>query len=117
MTLFNPQPYKNSYISMMRNFFLTSSIGIALIGSSNNFLKYKKFIIVLALIIIIYSMTYGIIAGTNSYEYINIIKRQKNLPEIYSVVLKNWEKWIKLSYVYMAIITIFAFIVVLRKVY
>lgn len=117
MTLFNPQPYKDAYISIMRNFFLTSSIGMALIGSSINFIKFRKIIIVLAIIIITYSIIYGIVAAVDSYEYINIIKKQKNLPELYSAVLKNWDKWIKLSYVYMAIISILAFVVFLRKVY
>jgi hypothetical protein len=113
----NPQPYKDGYISIMRNLFLTSSIGMAMIGSSNNFTKYKKYILIASVLVILYSITYGIIASINSYEYINIIKKEKNISKLNQAVLKNWDKWIKLSYIYIVLILIISIIVFLRKVY
>ena len=109
--LLNQQLYIKGYISIMRGVFLMSSVGIALISLSNNFIKYKKLFVLLSTIIIIYSIIYGTIAGINSYEYINIIKKEKNLPELYSAVLKNSDKWIKLSYVYMGLILIISTII------
>lgn len=113
----NPQPYKDGYISIVRNVFLTSSVSIALIISSDNFVKYKKLLYLLSAIIIIYSIIYGIIAGIDSYEYINIMRKDKNLPELYRVVLKNWEKWVKITSVYIGILSILFIVIFLRKVY
>jgi len=113
----HPQQYKNGYISQMRNLFLLSSIGIALISSSNYFKQYKKVFLLLSIIVIIYSIVYGIFASITSYEYINIIKKEINIIEIDKIVLKNWELWIKLSYIYMVLIAIISIIVFLRKVY
>jgi len=112
----NIQPYKDGYISIMRNLFLTSSIGIALIGASNNFRYYKKFMLVVAFMVIIYSITYGIIASINSYEYIDIIKEEKNVSKLNEAVLKNWNKWINLSYIYIAMIVIISMMVFIRKI-
>jgi hypothetical protein len=113
----NPQPYKDGYISIMRNIFLTSSIGLALISSSKYFKKYKKFLLILSTSVLIYSMVYGIISAIDSYEYINIMKKEKNLSELHLAVLKNWDKWIKLSYVYMGIILMLSIVIFFRKVY
>jgi hypothetical protein len=112
----NIQSYKDGYISIMRNLFLTSSIGIALIGASNNFPYYKKYMLIMAFLVIIYSITYGIIASIDSYEYIGIIKEEKNISKLNQAVLKNWNKWINLSYIYIVIIVIISMMLFRRKI-
>jgi hypothetical protein len=113
----DPHAFKDGYVSVMRNIFLTSSIGIALISSSNNFKRYKKYMMVVAILIIIYSIGYGIVASFDSYEYINILKKEKHISKLHLVVLKNWDKWIKISYIYMALIAAVSILVILLKVY
>jgi len=112
---YNPQPLIGNYLSMMRNMFLTSSIGITTLTFSDNFKKYKHPVIIISFIIIIYSIIIGIKSSLGTQNYINIIRKQKNLPELYDAMLYNLEEWIILSFIYKLIIIILAVIIFLKE--
>ena len=110
-TQYNPQPLIGNYLSIMRNMFLTSSIGMTTLMFSGNFKKYKHPVIIISFIIIIYSKAIGIKGSLGTQNYINIIRKQKKLPELYDAMLYNLEEWIILSYIYIVIISILAVII------
>ena len=114
---YDPHPLIDGYISIQRNMFLTSSIGIAMMGFSNNFKEYKKPIKIIALIIFLYSILYGYNASKDSIDYINYIKKKKNLPEIYIIMLNKWKKWILSSYIYIIITLCLSGIIFTTKIY
>lgn len=115
--LYDPHPLVDGYISMQRNMFLTSSIGIAMMGFSNNFKEYKKLIKIIAFIIFIFSIVYGYNASKDSIDYINYIKKQKNLPELYIIMLDKWKKWILLTYIYIIITICLSGIIFKKKIF
>ena len=114
---YNPQPFINGYISMIRNMFLTSSIGLAAMGFSNRFKQYEKKVKIIAVIIILYSILYGYKASKDSNNYINYIEKQEDLPELYTIMLNDWRQWIYITYIYMILTLSLSIIIFTRKIY
>ena len=112
----NPQSVANGYISMSRNMFLLSSIGVASMAFSDKFNKYKKIVQILALSIFAFSITYGYKASTDFNLYINTILKQEDISEPHNSLLQQWKGWITLSYVYIFIMLVMSSIIFLRKI-
>ena len=111
----NPQAYANGYISMMRNMFLTSAVGLSAMAFSHSFSKYDMLVKLTALCIFIYSIYYGYKATRSFTHYITYLKTIK-LPDPYRFQVSEWEEWIVMTYVYMAIVFTFAALVTWRKI-
>ena len=73
-----PQVTFNGFISIMRNVYLTSSIGIALLTFSRNFREHRNIMRVISLSILLYSIIYGIKAGLDFYFYLKFLEKQKD---------------------------------------
>ena len=112
----NPKDFENGYISMMRNMFLTSSIGITIITFSKNFKKFKLILEILALVILTYSIILGLKSAYDYKIYLDYLKSDKDLPDIYKKLLGNWNKWITLTYAYIAILLVLLGIIFFRKI-
>ena len=113
---YNPQPFISNYISMMRNVYLTSSVGIAMMVFSDSFKKYNKLVKLLSVSIILYSIVYAYKASNDSNNYINYIEKQENLPKLYSIMLNKWKEWIKITYIYMMICIVLIIVILTRKI-
>ena len=111
-----PKDFENGYISMMRNMFLTSSIGITIITFSKNFKQYEIFVKILALIILTYSIILGLKSADDYKIYLDYLKSDKDLPDIYKKLLGNWNKWITLTYAYIVILLVLLGIIFFRKI-
>jgi hypothetical protein len=112
----NPKAFENGYISMMRNMFLTSSIGFGTIAFSKNFKQYQIFVQIFALIILSYSIIYGLKSANDYKIYLDYLKSDKDLPDIYIKLLGNWNQWITLTYAYIAILLALSIIIFIRKI-
>lgn len=115
-SLYNPGPLINGYISVMGHVFSTSSIGIVIFNFSTNFKNYSKTVQTFGFIILTYSVIIAIKASIDANKNINLIKKQKKLPELYNVQLNNWKGWINLSYIYITIIIVLSLIILKRKI-
>ena len=105
-----------SYISLIRNMFLNSSIGISVIIFSNNFTKFNKHITLIGLTIIFFSIIYGIKSSYNFYKYINLMKLDENLSGINNLQIDHWFQWIYLHIIYITILILILLIVLYRKI-
>jgi len=117
MVSYNLNSFINGYISIMRNIFLLSSIGIAAMTYSNKYKEYKKHIQILSLLITIFSIVYGVISIIDSNKYIDYIEKQEDLPEINVMMLNQWKNYIKLSWIYIILISILAVIILKRRIF
>ena len=113
----NPQSVANGYISMTRNIFSVSSIGLAAMSFSKNFEEYEKFVIILAIYIFCFCILYGIKISKDFNDYLNYIKQQKkNVPEVYSILFKKWKGLIIFTYLYLIFIVILIILIIMRKI-
>ena len=112
----NPQMSANTYISMTRNMYVTSSIGLTVIIFSKNFNKYEKMLQILSSIILIYSIFYGYQASVFFNQYIDFLKKQKKLSEPYISQLQYWKQLTTFTYIYIIIVLIILFIIIFRKI-
>lgn len=91
----------NSQLSALRNMFLTSSVGIVVIGFSNVFEgMYADIMRIMGAVVLFYSMVTGIIASYTFWRYV-IENVDKNEPEY-----KRWMSWVYMGYIYAVIILI-----------
>ena len=111
----DPNSVLAMYISMMRNMFLLSSIGLSALVLSNNFKDYKKFVQVLSVIILIYCIMYGLKSNIDFIEYLNFTLNQKDIPKLYLLQLNSSKGWVHMSYIYMFIIFILICVILFRK--
>lgn len=109
-----PQVTFNGFISIMRNVYLTSSIGIALLTFSRNFREHRNIMRVISLSILLYSIIYGIKAGLDFYFYLKFLEKQKEIPTILREKIKRWYIWIIFTNIY-TLITIFLFSFIIYK--
>ena len=117
MTLANTsQSVFNGYISIMRNMYLTSSIGLTAMAFSSKFRRHKILVKLLALSIFIYSITYGIKSTRDFNVYLELLKNQKDLSEHNHMQLKQWNEWIYLSYIYICILFMISAVIIFKKI-
>ena len=109
-----PQVTFNGFMSIMRNVYLTSSIGIALLTFSRNFREDRNIVRIIALGILLYSIIYGIKAGRDFYIYLNFLEKQEDLPSFLREKIKRWYIWIVFTNIY-TFITIFLFSIIFYK--
>ena len=102
--------YLNTYISMQRNIFLLSSVGIAMFGFSSNFKEYKNFMKFISISILIITIIYGYKASIDFKE--NIALTRKNNPQFIQV--DTWYGWTVITYFYLSILAILIFIILYR---
>lgn len=106
-----PQVTFNGFMSIMRNVYLTSSIGIALLTFSRNFKSDRNIIRIISLSILLYSIIYGIKAGRDFYIYLNFLENQKGVPTFLREKIKSWYIWIIFTNIYTLInMFLFSFI-------
>lgn len=103
----------NSQHSALRNMFLTSSVGIAVIGFSNIFQnKYADTMKIIGTLVLLYSMFTGIIC---SYQFSSYLKGDKCTDS----ECKQWNIWVYMGYIYaiivLAIIVLFSYRKLLLK--
>lgn len=108
----SPQSIANGFISMSRNIYLTSTVGMAMFGYSSSFkLNISQISIrVLSIGVFVFSLIY-LLNTTNSFKkYItNLETENPNLP--YYVDIKSWKSFILINYIYLvflALIIIFS---------
>ena len=111
----NPQSFLNGYVSQVRNVFLTSSIALAALSFSNTLNANNKFIYTIAIIIFIFSMTYGIKSCIDFNKYITYLKAHPELSEPYIFLLDDWHEWITLTYIYIATMFVMAIFILFKK--
>ena len=103
------------YISLMRNMYIISSIGLASMAFSNRFSYYKKFVKLLSLIIFLYSIFYGFKSNRDFKLYLDFINEKDNLSKLDIMNLNQWNEWIIFGYVYMVILIILFLIIFFIK--
>ena len=106
----------NGYVSIMRNMYLTSSIGLAAMAFSGRFTRHTKLVKLLALSIFIYSAFYGFNSTRYFKQYLELLGKQDDLSELNHMQLKQWSEWIYLSYFYIGILVILCLIIFFRKI-
>ena len=102
----DPQTYLNGYISMMRNMFVTSSISLVVLGFSTRFKENERIGKVISILIMIYSISYGVISAIHFSKYIDHIENTEELRSIYEIQISQWKRWIILTYVYIVLLII-----------
>lgn len=107
----DPQSYISTYVSMMRNMYLLSSIGIALFGVSNNLKKNKKFLQIISQVIIFYSMTYGLNSIYDFKIYINSIKTTENMKN-YDYLFRETQRRMSISLFYIIILVCISSVII-----
>ena len=111
-----PQVTFNGFTSIMRNVYLTSSIGIALLTFSRNFREDRNIIRIIALGILLYSIIYGIKASQDFYIYLIFLEKQNDLPTFLKQKIKRWYIWIIFTNIYTFITTILFLIITYKKI-
>ena len=111
-----PQVTFNGFTSIMRNVYLTSSIGIALLTFSRNFRQDRNNVRIIALGILLYSIIYGIKAARDFYIYLNFLEKQDDLPSFLREKIKRWYIWIIFTNIYSFITIILFLIIFYRKI-
>ena len=103
-----PQVTFNGYMSITRNVYLTSSIGIALLTFSRNFKEHINIMRIIAIGILLYSIIYGIKGSRDFYIYLNFLETVDDLPSFLRERINRWYIWIFFTNIY-TLITIFLF--------
>ena len=105
-----------NFVSLSRNAYLTSSIGVAIITFANfskNLKKHSTIIKFIGITILIYSFGYGLKNAYNFQIYINYLRKneKKLITNILHIKLNQWQRWIYFMFIYPIIIFIFAALV------
>ena len=109
-----PQVTFNGYMSITRNVYLTSSIGIALLTFSRNFKEHINIMRIIAIGILLYSIIYGIKGSRDFYIYLNFLETVDDLPSFLRERINRWYIWIFFTNIY-TLITIFLFLFIFFK--
>ncbi len=115
----NPATFLNGFISMSRNVFLTSSVALAALGYSQKSKLFNEMALkVVALIVILFSITYGLKASYDFHKYLTFMENDKDqLKPPYTFQIKQWKGWVYLTVIYTILLTIglfFGFIQIFR---
>ena len=106
----------NGYISQIRNMFTTSSIALTVMVFSNHFVEYKHRLKLIAICIVIYSISWGYIASRDFNNYLKFITKKNNLTDLDVLLISQWRFRIILSYIYIFLLIILAAIIIMRKI-
>jgi hypothetical protein len=103
----SPQSIANGFISMSRNIYLTSTVGMAMFGYSSSFkLNISQISIrILSIGVFAFSLIY-LLNTTNSFKkYIkNLEEENPELP--YYIDIKSWKTFVLINYIYLAFLAI-----------
>jgi len=103
------------YISLMRNMYIISSIGLTSMAFSSRFSYYKKFVKLISLIFFLYSILYGLKSNLDFQQYLDLIDKKENLSKLDIINLNQWNGLIIVGYVYMFILIILFLIIFFIK--
>jgi len=112
----NPQAFLNGYISMTRNMFTISAVGLSIMTFADSFTTYQTIVKIIALLIIIISILYGLKSSYDFKRYLKYLESSDELKEPYNFLIDDWEDWIKLNYLYIVVSIILALIIMFRKI-
>ena len=114
----NPGTILNGFVSMSRNVFLISSMALAFLGYSRKSEIFNKVSIkIVPLIIILFSIIYGLKASYDFNLYLNYMQNDNiTLKPPYSFQIKQWKDWVYLLVVYTILLT-FAFCFGIRQIF
>ena len=73
----DPGNILNAFLSMTRNFFVTTSISVAILGLGVKSMNFKKRIFLLSLLIMMFSIIYGIKTTYDFNDYLNFLRENK----------------------------------------
>ncbi len=111
---YNPDTVLSVYISMMRNMFYISSMGLALMTYSNKTNKYTAIVKLLSFFLFLFSIVFGVKASRDFKFQIKEFKKQKSLAHMYYGFFDKWEMWIILSYIYLGILSILCIVIFIQ---
>lgn len=99
----DPENVLNAFLSMSRNFFLTASISIAILGiSRKSILANKKKFLILALLMMIFSIIYGIKSTLDFNNYLNYLRENKYFKNDYiKTISQRWKGWIYINILFL----------------
>lgn len=102
--------FLNFYMSALRNMFLTSSIGVAMVGFGEKFSNTNKQLIkVVAFGIILLSIGFGIKATRDFTLMIKQNSEIKNLSPVEEEILKQSKEWPIFAYTYITFLSLILF--------
>ena len=78
--------------------------------------RYNLFVKTVGVVILLFSIVYGYSITNGFASYVRFIKNTPDVPSPYSMLRHAWQKWIYLSYVYIAVIASLGAIVFFRKI-
>ena len=106
----NPYSVFNTFTSLQRNSYLTSSVGITLATFSRNFKGEKQKVKFLSIIIMFYSSFYGIKNAYNFSNYLDLfINNKDKLDDFTLQQIESWKIWVIYSYIYVGLSLILVF--------
>lgn len=99
----DPENVLNAFLSMSRNFFLTASISIAILGiSRKSILANKKTFLILALLMMMFSIIYGIKSTLDFNNYLNYLRENKYFKNDYiKTISQRWKGWIYINILFL----------------
>ena len=99
----DPGNVLNAFLSMSRNFFLTASISIAILGiNMKSFRPKKRRLYILSLLIMVFSIIYGIKATLDFNDYLNYLKEKKYFKnDFLKKIAERWKGWIYLNILFL----------------
>ncbi len=78
--------------------------------------RYNMFVKIISLCVLLFSIVYGYLITEGFAQYVSFIKRTPKVPEPYVFLRLSWEKWIYLSYAYIAMFALLGVVVFFRKI-
>lgn len=107
----DPDNVLNAFLSMSRNFFLTTSISITMLGVGMKSIRNKKNLLLLALLIMVFSIIYGSKATLDFNYYLkSLIENSDFNNEFLKSHAERWYGWIYLNLLFLIPLIIAVFI-------
>jgi hypothetical protein len=107
----DPDNVLNAFLSMSRNFFLTTSISITMLGVGMKSIRNKKNLLILALLIMVFSIIYGSKATLDFNYYLkSLIENSDFKNEFLKSHAERWYGWIYLNLLFIIPLIIAVFI-------
>ena len=100
----DPENVLNAFLSASRNFFLTASMSVGLLGVSIKTVPYKQNrIFVMALFTMLFSVIYGLKASFDFNHYLNHLINNSPFKDTFLVKrhARKWRGWVYLNVLFM----------------
>ena len=117
----NPQTFVNTHLSTTRNMVITGALAVTVSGLAlKNFTKHKimsKVGLIVSFSLIILSCYFGVSSSNQLNIVLNRFENDRNLPQIYRVLLPEWRKLEQMTMYYAAFIFIIGVILISSKLF